>query len=163
MLVYLMGLTDIFAAIMLVTGIKPSFILTLTIALLFAKGIASFFGKFNLLLYVLGAADLLAIVLLWQGMVLGNIGIMVLGIMLFKGFISFWQLEPLRNAVLLPSYVLTKLINKKINKVEWKDKISNYIWFGSSKIKNGRANILKPDYPKREFGYKFLKDRSKSL
>jgi hypothetical protein len=60
-LVYLMGIADIFAAAMLVTGFKPELVLYFTIAMLLIKGIASFWGRFNPSLYVLGAADLLAI------------------------------------------------------------------------------------------------------
>ena len=157
MLVYLMGLTDIFTAIMLVTGLRPSIILTFAIAMLAFKGLSSFWGKPNGLLYIMGGADIIAIALLWQGMVLGNIGTAVLMIMLFKGFISFWEIKVLRDPVLNILYVIYKTFRTGAKKVEWKDSISNYVWFGAGKIKDGRVIVPEQNYPKRGYGYEYLK------
>lgn len=155
MLVYLMGLTDIFAAMMLVTGIKPQFILIFTIALLAFKGLSSFMAKPHPLLYVMGGADLVAIILLWQGMVLGNIGTVVLLVMLFKGFISFWELKLLRNATLNIAYLfyLGFRTGTKTNKNKWISSAANYLWFGSTKIQDARVHYPEEDYAQNEYNY----------
>jgi len=155
MIVYLMGLTDIFAALMLVTGIKPQFILIFTIALLAFKGISSFTAKPNPLLYIMGGADVVAIVLLLYGMVLGNVGTAVLMIMVFKGFLSFWELKPLRNATLNLIYMIyfvgkAGTISKKN---AWISKASNYLWFGSTQIKDARVNFQESNYAETEYNY----------
>ena len=160
MLVYLMGLTDIFAAIMLVTGIKPQFILIFTIALLAFKGISSFTAKPHPLLYIMGGADLFAIILLWQGMVLGNIGTAVLLVMLFKGFISFWELKLLRNATLNIAYLFYMGIKTgtKIKKSAWMSKASNYLWFGSTKITDARVNCSEEKYAHTKYNHFSVKN-----
>jgi len=149
MLVYLMGLTDIFAAIMLVTGLRPSLILTYTISFLFIKGIASFFGKPNFMLYIMGGADLISILLLWKGMVLGYMGTAVLFVMLFKGFISFWELKALRNVTLNVIYLFYKAFGFviKTSKSEFANRVVNYFWFGSRKIKDRKEAIPNVGYP----------------
>lgn len=123
-LVYLMGLADIFAAIMLVTGLRIDLILYFTIAMLAMKGIASFYGRINPVLYIMGAADLLAIVLLWQG-TLWQLGSIIVMIMVAKGLISFWEIDLYRNTAINIIHVVYSIF-KHVKKSQ----IANKLWFG---------------------------------
>jgi len=125
-LVYLMGIADIFAAVMLVTGLRAELILYFTIAMLAVKGITSFYGRFNPIMYVLGAADLLAIVMLWQGS-LWQIGNVVVFVMVVKGLISFWEINLFRNTAVNAIYVVYRIF-----RVTTKQAIENKLWFGKS-------------------------------
>ena len=152
MLVYLMGLADIFAAIMLVTGFRPSIILPYVVAVLLMKGVASFWSKFNPMLYVLGAIDIVAIFMLWNGVFSGSFGIALVGLMVFKGFISFWQLESLRNGTFLTAYTIFSILTfglvKIENRMEAKKKFINYFWLGSNDRKlEDRYKIPEMNYP----------------
>ncbi len=159
MLVYLMGLADIFAAVMLVTGIRPSIILPYVVAVLLIKGVSSFWNNLNPTLYVLGAADILTIFLLWNSAFLGNFRTAILAILVFKGFISFWQLKALRNGTFLTFYTIFSALTfglfKLGDKSKVKEKFVNFFWIGSNnekferyslpKIKNIKSN--KKKYP----------------
>ncbi len=152
MLVYLMGLADIFASIMLITGARPHTIMLFVISFLFIKGTASFLGRPNWKLYILGATDIVAIFFLWKGAIFGSIGLLILAIMLFKGFISFWNLKSLRNFSLNLFYIIYIFAKGNVtSKAKWKNSIENYLWSGSAKMKNERVNIPKEIYSKREY------------
>ena len=129
-LVYLMGLADIFAAIMLTTGLRLDFILYFTIAMLGMKGIASFYGRLNPIMYVMGGADLLAILLLWQSMSLGSLSGIIILIMVGKGLVSFWEIELYRNsAINLIFAVYRTFVNVKNSELV-KKSIASKLWFG---------------------------------
>jgi hypothetical protein len=97
--VYLMGLADIFAAGMIVSGLRLDLMLYFTIAMLGLKGVSSFL-KPNPILYVMGTLDLVAIALLLSIFSFGSFtGLLVLFIAV-KGLISFWDIAPLRNSVI---------------------------------------------------------------
>ncbi len=152
MLVYLMGLADIFAAIMLLTGLRPSIIMPYVVAVLLIKGVTSFWNNLNPTLYVLGAADIIAIFMLWNGVFSGNVGIVLVGLMAFKGFISFWQLDALRNGTFLTVYtifsVLTFGLVKLKDKTKTKKKFKDFFWVGSNKKKFERYSVPEINYPK---------------
>ncbi|MCD6547639.1 MAG: hypothetical protein J7K22_03760 [Nanoarchaeota archaeon] len=155
-----MGIADIFAAILLITGLKPSFLLAFTASVLGVKGILSFLGRFNLPLYFLGLIDILAVLILLFNINLGIFGIFILLVILFKAFISFWSLKALREFVLTISYIAYKIISfgtKPISKSKWKVYITNLLWFGSGKISQEKM------YPDKVFSYPYLeklKERS---
>ncbi len=152
MLVYLMGIADIFAAIMLLTGLRPSIIMPYVAAVLLIKGFSSFWNKPNPTLYVLGAADFIALFMLWNGVFSGNLGIALVGLMAFKGFISFWQLDALRNGTFWTAYatfsVLTLGLVKLKDKTKAKEKFGNFFWVGSNNKKFERYRTPEIDYPK---------------
>ena len=128
-LVYLMGLADIFAAVMLTTGLRLDFILYFTIAMLAIKGIMSFYGRFNPIMYMMGGADLLAIVFLWQSMSFGSIGSVIVLIMVAKGLISFWEIDLYRNTVVNGVFALYNVFRHAKNTELVKNSIANKLWF----------------------------------
>lgn len=128
-LVYLMGLTDIFAAIMLTTGLRLDFILYFTIAMLAIKGILSFYGRFNPIMYIMGGADMLAILLLWQNMSFGSIGSIIVMIMVCKGLISFWEIDLYRNTVVNGVFAIYNLFRHVKNTELVKNSIASKLWF----------------------------------
>lgn len=152
MFVYLMGLADIFAAIMILTGLRPSIIMPYVVAVLLIKGFSSFWSKPNPTLYILGAADFLALFLLWNGVFSGNIGIALVGLMAFKGFISFWQLDALRNGTFWTAYTIFSVLSfgliKLKDKSKTKKKFTDFFWLGSNKKKFDRYNSPEINYPK---------------
>lgn len=137
MLVYLMGLADIFAGIMFVTGVRPHLIMLFVASFLLMKGTASFLGKPNWKLYILGSTDIAALLLLWNMSILGGATPFVLVVLLFKGFVSFWNLKALRNFSLEITHTIYGIAKRKA----MSESINN----------NMRTLIPKKDYSERTF------------
>lgn len=107
--VYLMGIADILAAVMLLTGARPEFMLKFAVAMLIYTAIFSFVRpSFFIAFSALGNLTVSGILL--NAISIGNIAPYIVVFQLFKGYLSFWELNFVRNFTIGAVYVSGKLL-----------------------------------------------------
>ena len=110
-LVYLMGVADILAAFMLLTGFRSDILVIFVAAILLIKGIPSFM-RFNLILYLFGSIDLLTVLILSQGTLLISLAVTVGILILLKGVISFWQIDLFKDTVVGITHSVYRILKR---------------------------------------------------
>ena len=120
-LVYIMGIADILAAFMLLTGVRTEKIMYFAIFMLAYTAFFAFVRPSPGI--ILGAfVNIFAIVLLLNLVPFGNIAGTIVAMQLFKGFVSFWELAAVRNFAIGLFYITGKLIAalfRKAGQVNW--------------------------------------------